>query len=315
LYIATCHSTLLGVEAATGRLRQVKTLPLTDGRLLAIDVPDGQVARLEATQASAHDHIRLMNSGPLADCDFVRTADHPGFLLHKDGLFAGAEQHSDAIPFDRTVARDWEIFRFVSHETAMGMVTPILKDDAFADAVRTLSEQGEPVCLQFGCGPRLIDGFLNVDKFTFLPFAPNYFNFDFAERAWPIPDACVDYIYSEDFIEHIPQKNQLAFLAESFRVLKPGGFNRVNTPCLLQAMTKSNFAKGFAGFYFAEYDNWQHIALFTQDSLREAALMIGYRHAFFTAKSRGTSPFAVADLRPGDDRDDLIGNIFADLLK
>ena len=45
------------------------------------------------------------------------------------------------------------------------------------------------------------------------------------------------------------------------------------------------------------------------------ASIIGYRHVFFTAKSHGTSPHAIADTRPGGDRNELVGNIFADLLK
>jgi hypothetical protein len=80
-------------------------------------------------------------------------------------------------------------------------------------------------------------------------------------------------------------------------------------------MTHSDFARGFSGVYFEEFDRWNHISLFTAASLQELALMIGYRHVFFTAKSRGTSPYAVPDLRPYDDRDDLLGNIYADLLK
>jgi hypothetical protein len=43
------------------------------------------------------------------------------------------------------------------------------------------------------------------------------------------------------------------------------------------------------------------------------ARLIGYRQAIFTAKGKGT--FAVADTRPGIDRDELTGNIMVDLLK
>jgi predicted SAM-dependent methyltransferase len=144
-------------------------------------------------------------------------------------------------------------------------------------------------------------------------YSEDYFIFDFTERTWPIPDSSVDYIYSEDFIEHIPQKNQLAFLAESLRVLKTDCYNRVSTPCLYESMrTHSEFSKGLAGLYVGEFDKWGHICLFTQRSMEEIAHMIGYRRALFTAKSHGTSCHAVADSRPGDQ---LLGNIWADLLK
>jgi hypothetical protein len=77
----------------------------------------------------------------------------------------------------------------------------------------------------------------------------------------------------------------------------------------------SDFTKGRAGFYFGEYDKHGHVSLFTRNFLEEVAHMIGYRKVFFTAKSRGTSPHAVVDFRPGPDRDPNVGNIFADLLK
>jgi predicted SAM-dependent methyltransferase len=68
---------------------------------------------------------------------------------------------------------------------------------------------------------------------------------DFTQKSWPIPDSSVDYIYSEDFIEHVPQRSQVAFLAEAFRVLKPGCYNRVSTPCLAASMgANSDFSKG-----------------------------------------------------------------------
>ena len=130
------------------------------------------------------------------------------------------------------------------------LIHPIQDADALAENARALIARGKPVCLHFGCGPRRIDGFLNIDKYPYLTHAADYFNFDFVERAWPIPNSCVDYIYSEDFIEHIPQKSQLAFLAESFRVLKVGAFNRVNTPCLRASMQQSDFARGFSGSLF-----------------------------------------------------------------
>jgi hypothetical protein len=82
-----------------------------------------------------------------------------------------------------------------------------------------------------------------------------------------------------------------------------------------QGLDVLRLSRSSAGVYFYEYDQWSHISLFTPASLQEMASIIGYRHVFLTAKSRGTSPFAVPDFRPGGDRDELVGNIFADLLK
>lgn len=314
MFISTHHRTLLAFDLRTGSLRQVKAMPETGSSLVVVDVPESTVTRLQS-EGIGNLHAAFIGGGPLDGCEYIGNGAPGTFLLRKNGFFGGAEQVSDAILFDRELARAWEVFQFVSYEAGLNLLRPIQDMHAFAERVRLLRHDGRPVCLHFGCGPRRIVGFLNIDKHPYLTHSDDYFNFDFAEQPWPIPDACVDYIYSEDFIEHIPQKNQIAYLAESFRVLKPGCYNRVNTPCLRASMTQSDFAKGFSGVYFEEFDRWNHIALFTPESLRELALMIGYSHVFFTAKSRGTSAYAVPDSRPGGERNELVGNIFADLLK
>src|ERR1700688_2226492 len=111
--------------------------------------------------------------------------------------------------FHATHANAWEKFKFVTCDEAAVLLHPIQNEDAFAESARALIAAGKPVCLHFGCGPRRIDGFLNIDKYPYLTHSINYFNFNFVEQMWPIPDACIDYIYSEDFVEHIPQKDQL----------------------------------------------------------------------------------------------------------
>lgn len=315
MHIATHHRTLIAFDVRTGLLRHVKEFPASGGSLVLVDIPDSAIAQLEELPLKDNVRRAYIAGGPLAGCEYVRAGDQRTFSLRKNGFFGGTEPASDAIVFDRDIARTWELFEFVSHDAARLLLAPIQDERALAQAVRALTDDCKPVCLHFGCGPRRIEGFLNIDKFPYLTYSDDYFNFDFAEKAWSVPDASVDYIYSEDFIEHIPQKNQIAYLAESFRVLKPGCYNRVNTPCLRESMTRSDFAKGFQGVYFGEFDTWGHVSLFTAGSLQELALMIGYRHVFFTANSHGTSRHAVPDTRPGGDRDNLLGNIYADLLK
>ena len=77
----------------------------------------------------------------------------------------------------------------------------------------------------------------------------------------------------------------------------------------------SDFSKGWNGVYFGEWDKWAHICVPTRGYLSDVAQVVGYRQVYFTAKSRGSSPHAVPDMRPGSDRDDATGNVFADLLK
>jgi hypothetical protein len=43
--------------------------------------------------------------------------------------------------------------------------------------------------------------------------------------------------------------------------------------------------------------------------------MVGYREVHFNARGDGCSPYAVRDRRPLADRDEIEGNIFADLVK
>jgi hypothetical protein len=142
-----------------------------------------------------------------------------------------------------------------------------------------------------------------------------YFIFPFADFPWGIPDNCVDFVFHQDFIEHISQLQQIQFLAETLRILKPGCYHRVNTPNLLTAMKRhSKFQDGFSGVYTGE-QQWGHIALFSPFSLKEMAELVGYGEVVFTTKNQSVSPFAEAEWRPGLDRDPIVGNIFADLQK
>lgn len=142
-----------------------------------------------------------------------------------------------------------------------------------------------------------------------------YFVFPFADMRWDLPDNCVDYIFNEDFIEHIDQTGQFQFLAETLRVLKEGCWHRINTPNLITAMKlHSDFKKGFDGVYTGER-RLGHLAIYSPSSLAEMARTIGYREIVFTTRNHGVSPYAVPDFRPQADRDDMVGNIYADLLK
>lgn len=193
---------------------------------------------------------------------------------------------------------------------------------AFADRVFGLARAGLPVKVQVGCGMTSASGFLNLDIAPLLPESDQrfgefeFFFFPFADMPWPIPDNCVDFIFHEDFIEHINQKQQVCFLAETLRVLKGGCWHRVNTPDLGHAMKRfSHFESGMKGVYTGEWDNWHHISLFTRHSLEEMAKLVGYREAVFNQKNQSVSPHRTPETRPGTDRDAVLGNIFADLLK
>lgn len=193
----------------------------------------------------------------------------------------------------------------------------------FTSRVQALRDAGQPVKIQVGFGWTPAPGFINLEIDPHLDEDDHRFDhvdvfyFPYADMPWPIPDNSVDFIFHEDFIEHITQKQQVCFLAETLRVLKDGCFHRVSTPCLRGSMNRhSDFSKGMKGVYTGEWDNWQHVSLFTRNSLEEMARMVGYRDVAFTQKNQGVSPHSLTnEVRPSADRDPVFGNVFADLFK
>lgn len=81
--------------------------------------------------------------------------------------------------------------------------------------------------LNLGCGPNLLEGWLNTD----ISGRSGAVYLD-ATRAFPLPDACMERTYSEHLIEHLGYANARQCLAECFRVLRPGGRIRIATPDL-----------------------------------------------------------------------------------
>ena len=53
-----------------------------------------------------------------------------------------------------------------------------------------------------------------------------------AAKKFPFPDQSVDFIFCEQFLEHLTQNEGLLFLNEAYRILKPGGKIRISTPDL-----------------------------------------------------------------------------------
>ena len=193
--------------------------------------------------------------------------------------------------------------------------------EKFEKKVSELIAKDKEVKMYVGCGLTIRPGFLCIDmnlpKSSLVEKSQiaNLFKFPLGQEI-PISDNSVDFILSEDFIEHLPQKTQIGFLAESFRILKAGGVNRVNTPCLMASMkTHSNFDLGFEGMYTGEWEKWGHEAVLTKGMLAEYAKMIGYRKVKFFSKNESISRYHTGCARPKGDRAGVDANIFADLVK
>lgn len=105
--------------------------------------------------------------------------------------------------------------------------------------------------LNLGCGPNVVDGWINVDyalgaKLAKLPLFPainrklKVFSADWDERIFlhdltrrfPWRDASVDCCYSSHTLEHLTRQQGLSLLHESHRLLRPGGIVRIVVPDL-----------------------------------------------------------------------------------
>jgi predicted SAM-dependent methyltransferase len=87
--------------------------------------------------------------------------------------------------------------------------------------------------LQLGSGPNPLPGWLNTDLTPEAhPSAEERLLFLDAMTPFPLPDMCLDYVFSEHMIEHLAEAGARRMISESFRVLRPGGRIRVATPDL-----------------------------------------------------------------------------------
>jgi predicted SAM-dependent methyltransferase len=112
--------------------------------------------------------------------------------------------------------------------------------------------------LNLGCGPRAIDGWLNVDysigaRFMKVPFFHfvnsrlNFFHFSWGKdifihdlsKTFPWADGSADTIYCSHLLEHFSKEDGHYFLTECHRVLRVNGIFRIVVPDL----------KYFAGEY------------------------------------------------------------------
>ncbi len=82
--------------------------------------------------------------------------------------------------------------------------------------------------LNLGCGSRYHPDWINID---IAPQGPEVIQIDL-RRGVPLPDDSCDVVYHAAVLEHLRRSDAKAFLAECYRVLKPGGIVRVGVPDL-----------------------------------------------------------------------------------
>ncbi len=82
--------------------------------------------------------------------------------------------------------------------------------------------------LNLGCGNRYHPAWINID---IAPQGPEVIQNDLC-RGIPLSDASCDVVYHAAVLEHLRRPDAEAFLADCYRVLKPGGIIRIGVPDL-----------------------------------------------------------------------------------
>ncbi|HEX7614581.1 MAG TPA: methyltransferase domain-containing protein [Thermoanaerobaculia bacterium] len=85
---------------------------------------------------------------------------------------------------------------------------------------------GRETKLHLGCGDHHLEGWWNVDLERRGELQADL------SRSIPVRSGSVDYVHSEDFLEHVDLPQGRRLLSECFRVLRPGGVMRLLTPDL-----------------------------------------------------------------------------------
>jgi predicted SAM-dependent methyltransferase len=90
--------------------------------------------------------------------------------------------------------------------------------------------ESKPALLNIGCGNTYDPRWINVDL---NPSSPDVHAVD-ALKPLPLPDSCIDVVYTSHVLEHIPPHAVPLFFHELRRILKPSGLLRIVVPDLEQ---------------------------------------------------------------------------------
>jgi predicted SAM-dependent methyltransferase len=146
--------------------------------------------------------------------------------------------------------------------------------------------------LHLGASDKFIEGWLNSDIDT---VSKRVVYLD-ATKEFPLPDASLDFVFCEHFIEHIDRTEGEFCLRQVHRCLKPGGVVRIATPNLSKyaALFRDNLAPAEqrhlelfqAKFHLQDINacialnhlvyNWGHRFLYTLDELLAMLAAAGF---------------------------------------
>jgi SAM-dependent methyltransferase len=146
--------------------------------------------------------------------------------------------------------------------------------------------------LHLGASDKILGGWLNSDL---EPGLSNCIFLD-ATKTFPFPDASLDYVFCEHFVEHINLEGAAICFREVFRCLKQGGVFRIATPNLHKytslfhdtlCLEQTEFLGRFGSIFKLGdvspcvalnhiFYNWGHSFLYTQDELFAALKRAGF---------------------------------------
>jgi predicted SAM-dependent methyltransferase len=147
--------------------------------------------------------------------------------------------------------------------------------------------------LQLGCGRNYLENWLNTDYFG----KPPRFVYLNAAKPFPLPDNAFERIFSEHMIEHIDQAAGMNMLRECFRVLKPSGRIRIETPDMQKICgayeSKDPATLEYVAWHSSDYGNpgypptvcfainnsfrnWGHKFLYDEEMLRLTLTKAGF---------------------------------------
>ena len=112
--------------------------------------------------------------------------------------------------------------------------------------------------LHLGCGHHRLCGWFNTDYF---PKDKKVYHLD-ATKKIPIQNEVFAFCFTEHMIEHISLRNAEFFIAELYRVLKPGGVLRISTPDFDFLI---NLYQGELGELGEKYMKWSYDNFLTEE--------------------------------------------------